>query len=192
MEKGCNGVVRIIAVKVIWRALRFLARGPCVDLAAWPDVVFHPSPRIEIGTYDLTANHFVIKDYDIFERGRIRGLISYCEYNGYYRVPTDYVTDNEYVTSPMIWRSEVVDLKLSQQTIVIVSNYLFIYQLVQMICRSTCLEAQEIQQLLSMSHCYASWHIQEMAYQLKYAKINLESEYVPKTLQMWGWDRDWW
>jgi len=65
-------------------------------------VVFHPSPRTEIGTYDLTANHFVIKDYDIFERGRIRGLISYCEYNGYYRVPTDYVTDNEYVTSPMM------------------------------------------------------------------------------------------
>jgi len=65
-------------------------------------VVFHPSPRIEIGTYDLTANHFVIKDYDIFERGRIRDLISYCEYNGYYRVPTDYVTDNEYVTSPMM------------------------------------------------------------------------------------------
>jgi len=51
--------------------------------------VSHPSPRIEIGTYD-PANHFMMKGYDIFERGHIRNLISYCEYNGYYRVPTGY------------------------------------------------------------------------------------------------------
>ena len=182
MEKGCNGVVRIIAVKVIWRALRFLARGPCCltrcGLSSQPS---------DWESYDLTANHFVTKGYDIF--------VSYCEYNGHYRVPTGYVTgrlrmSNEvYMLRVRWWRSEALDLKWSQQTIVIVSNYLFI-SWSRWQCRSTCLEAQEIQQLLSMSHSYASRHIQEMAYKLKYAKTNLGFEYAPKTLQMWGWDCD--